>query len=161
MAEFLASEEAKKIIAAHVATSGWQTEIGAMPKEPADVIMISDTGGLDPNPKWLLDFPTIQIMVRGIVNGYLVTAREAKAVKDLILGITSFTTSEGDRWVSATMNGDLGFIGRDENARPLFTMNIALIIEPLLGPNSNRLPLGGTMAFPGSGFSIGFDAGFG
>lgn len=112
-----------------------------MPKTPDDVIMISDTGGLDPNPKWLLDFPTIQIMVRGAVNGYLATVREAKAVKDLILGIDAFTTSEGDRWVSATMNGDLGFIGRDENARPLFTMNFALIIEPQASGNTNRLAL--------------------
>ncbi len=161
MAEFLASEEAKKIIATHVASSGWQTEIGVMPDEPDNVIMISDTGGLDPNPKWLLDYPTIQIMVRGIVSGYLVTAREAKAVKDLILGIGAFTTSEGDRWVAANMNGDLSFIGRDENARPLFTMNFALIIEPLLTSNSNRLSLGGSIAFPGSGFSTGFEAGFG
>jgi hypothetical protein len=161
MIEFLASEEAKKLLAAHVATSGWQTEIGAMPATPDEVIMISDTGGLDPNPKWLLDFPTIQVMIRGAVNGYLDTAREGKAVKDLLLGAGAFTTSEGDRWVSITQNGDLSFIGRDEDMRPLFTVNFALIIEPLLVPNSNRLPLGSSMAFAGSGFSIGFEAGFG
>ena len=141
MAEFLASEEAKKILATHVATSGWQTEIGAMPSKPDKVIMISDTGGQDPNPKWLLDFPTLQVMIRGIASGYLVTAREAKAVKDLILGIAAFTTSEGDRWVSATMNGDLGFIGRDEDMRPMFSVNFALIIEPQTVANSNRLAL--------------------
>lgn len=141
MAEFLASEEAKKLLVAHVATSGWQTEIGAMPKTPDKIIMISDTGGQDPNPKWLLDFPTIQVMVRGIVSGYLATAREAKAVKDLLLGIDSFTTSEGDRWVSVTQNGDLGFIGRDETQRPLFSVNFALIIEPQVVGNSNRLAL--------------------
>lgn len=141
MAEFLASEEAKKLLATHVAASGWQTEIGAMPAEPDKIIMISDTGGQEPNPKWLLDFPTIQCMIRGIVNGYLDTAREAKAVKDLILGVDSFTTSEGDRWVSATMNGDLGFIGRDENMRPMFSVNFALIIEPQVVGNSNRLAL--------------------
>lgn len=141
MAEFLASEEAKKLLATHVVASGWQIEIGAMPPDPDKIIMISDTGGQDPNPKWLLDFPTIQIMIRGIVSGYLVTAREAKAVKDLILGVASFTTSEGDRWVSATMNGDLGFIGRDENMRPMFSINFALIIEPQVVGNSNRLAL--------------------
>ena len=141
MAEFLPSEEAKKLIATHVGISGWQTEIGAMPKAPDKVIMISDTGGQDPNPKWLLDFPTIQVMVRGIVSGYLATAREAKAVKDLLLGVTSFTTSEGDRWVSVTQNGDLGFIGRDEVMRPLFSVNFALIIEPQVVANSNRLAL--------------------
>ena len=141
MAEFLASEEAKKLIATHVAGSGWQTEIGAMPETPDKIIMISDTGGQDPNPKWLLDFPTIQVMVRGIISGYLATAREAKAVKDLLLGIQSFTTTEGDRWVSVTQNGDLGFIGRDENMRPMFSVNFALIIEPQVVGNSNRLAL--------------------
>ncbi len=141
MAEFLASEEAKKLLATHVGVSGWQIEIGAMPATPDRIIMISDTGGLDPNPKWLLDFPTIQIMIRGIVSGYLVTAREAKAVKDIILGVASFTTAEGDRWVSANMNGDLGFIGRDENMRPMFSVNFALIIEPQVVSNSNRLAL--------------------
>ncbi len=141
MAEFLASEEAKKLLATHVGTSGWQIEIGTMPANPDKIIMISDTGGQDPNPKWLLDFPTIQIMVRGVVSGYLATAREAKAAKDLILGVASFTTSEGDRWVAANMNGDLGFIGRDENMRPMFSINFGLIIEPQVVGNSNRLAL--------------------
>lgn len=141
MAEFLASEEAKKLLATHVGVSGWQIEIGNMPDSPDRIIMISDTGGQDPNPKWLLDFPTIQIMIRGAVSGYLITAREGKAVKDLILGVASFTTSEGDRWVAANMNGDLGFIGRDENMRPLFSVNFALIIEPQVVGNSNRLAL--------------------
>ena len=141
MPEFLASEEVKKLLATHVGTSGWQTEIGAMPANPDKIIMITDTGGRTPNPKWLLDYPTVQVMIRGIVSGYLVTAREGKAVKDLILGIDAFTTSEGDRWVSATMNGDLGFIGRDEEMRPMFSVNFALIIEPQVVGNSNRLAL--------------------
>jgi hypothetical protein len=140
MAEYPASVGAKDLLAAHAVISGWTIEIGAMPKTPNQIIVITDTGGLDPNPKWLLDFPRLQIMVRGDVGDYLDTFREAKAVKDLLLGITSLDLND-DRWVSVTGNGDLGFVGRDENMRPLFAMNFALIIEPQSVANSNRLAI--------------------
>lgn len=140
MAEFPPSEHLKDLITAHVTLSGWQVDISAMPDDPDRAVAISDTGGVEANPKYLLDFPTCQIMVRGEVNGYLDTYREAKAIKDLLLGIDSQDIN-GDRLVSVTMNGDLGFIGRDETMRPLFSMNFALITEPQVVGNSNRLPL--------------------
>ena len=141
MAEVPPSEHIKLLLATHVGISGWQVEIGAMPLEPNKVIMISDTVGLDGNPRYLLDFPTIQIMVRGDANGYMEAFREAKAVKDIILGVDSYNTANGDRMVSITQNGDIGFIGRDESMRPMWTGNYALIIEPQTVANSNRVAL--------------------
>lgn len=140
MAEFPASEHLKDLLATHVGVSGWQIEIGAMPPTPDEVIMISDTGGLEPNPKYLLDFPTCQVMVRGNVSGYLDTFREAKAVKDLLLGIDAQDIN-GDRIDGIIQNGDLGFIGRDETNRPLFVVNFALFVEPQVVANSNRVAL--------------------
>lgn len=140
MVEVPASVGAKSLIAAHVAISGWTTEIGVMPDSPDKIIVITDTGGGIPNPKWLIDYPTIQIMVRGDTSGYLATFVEAKAVKDLLLGLTS-TNLNGDRWDSITGNGDLGFIGRDEDMRPIWSMNFGLIIEPQVVANTNRLAL--------------------
>ncbi len=140
MAELPASVGAKDLLTTHVGVSGWVLEINAMPKTPHRVIMISDTGGRDPNPKWLLDYPTLQIVVRGGVDDYLATFVEAKAVKDILLGITSQDIND-DRWISVTMNGELGSIGRDENDRPLFAVNFALIIEPQVVGNSNRFAL--------------------
>lgn len=141
MAEVPPSEHLKQLLTTHVASSGWQVEIGSMPKDPDRIIMITDTIGLDANPKFLLDFPTCQVMVRGNTNGYLDTFREIKAVKDLLLGVYSYDTANGDRMVSITQNGDIGFIGRDENMRPLWTSNYALIIEPQTVANSNRIAL--------------------
>ncbi len=140
MAEFPMSVGARDLIAAHVVISGWKTEIGAMPDKPNKLININDTGGLTPNPKWLLDYPNIQVLVRGETNGYLGTFREAKAVKDILLGAPSQDLNS-DRWVSITQNGDLMFIGRDESDRPVFSINFALIIEPQSVANSNRLAL--------------------
>ena len=102
--------------------------------------MISDTGGQEPNPKYLLDFPTCQIQIRGNVSGYLATWREAKAVKDLLLGIDAQDIND-DRIDGIIMNGDLSFIGRDETSRPLFTINFALFVEPQSVGNSNRVAL--------------------
>ncbi len=140
MAEFPPSQGAKDLLAAHVAVSGWRIEIGAMPDKPDKIIMISDTGGQDPNPKWLLDFPTLQVMTRGAVGTYLDTFREAKAVKDLLLGIDAQVLN-GDRWDGITQNGDLFFIGQDKNDRPIFSVNFALIIEPQVPAVGNRLVL--------------------
>lgn len=140
MPEFPASEHFKDLLAAHVASSGWQIEIGVMPNSPNQVIMITDYGGLAPNPKWLLDFPHVQVLVRGDPSGYLDTWREAKSVKDILLGIDSQDIN-GDRLVSVTQSGDLGFIGRDESMRPMFSVNFALIIEPQSVGDSNRLAL--------------------
>jgi len=139
MPELPPSQGAKDLLAAHAGVSGWAIEIGAMPDTPNKVIMISDTGGQTPNPKWLLDFPTIQTLIRGEVSGYLDTFTEAKAVKDLLLGIDSQVLN-GDNWNGITLNGDLRFIGRDKSSRPMFSVNFALIIEPQVVANSNRLP---------------------
>ncbi len=141
MAEFPASEHLKDLLATHVGVSGWAIEVGAMPATPDKVIMISDTGGWDdPNPRYLLDFPTCQVMVRGEANGYLDTFREAKAVKDNLLGVPSQDINN-DRLVSITMRSDAGFIGRDEKQRPLFSINFALIIEPQVPAVGNRVAL--------------------
>lgn len=141
MAEVPPSDVLRELLIPHAGVSGWQLEVSTMPDTPDTVIMISDTVGLEPNPKWLLDFPSCQVMVRGEVSDYLDTYREAKAVKDILLGVTPFTTGDGDRIVAINMQGDLGFIGRDENMRPMFVINFALIIEPQVVANSNRLAL--------------------
>jgi len=140
MAEWPHSAGARDLLAAHVNVSGWTIEIGSLPDSPNKLISINDTGGLEPNPKWLLDYPTLQIMVRGEMNGYLDTFREAKAVKDLLLGVASQDIN-GDRWVSVLMNGDLAYLGLDDSSRSLFSMNFSLIIEPQSVLNSNRFAL--------------------
>ncbi len=140
MAEWPASQHLKDLLVTHVGVSGWQLEIGAMPTTPDKIIMISDTGGQEPNPKYLIDYPTCQVMVRGIVSGYLATFREAKAVKDLLLGVDAHV-NKLDRIDGIIQNGDLGFVGRDESNRPLFSINFALFVEPQVVGNSNRVAL--------------------
>ncbi len=134
------TEHLRSLLTTHVGTSGWQLETGSMPQSPIKVIMLSDTPGTAPNPKYLLDFPSSQIMIRGEIGEYLETYAEAEAVYDILLGITSLDIG-GDRMVAINMLGGVGFIGRDENDHPLFAMNLALIIEPAASAETNRIAL--------------------
>ncbi len=139
------SEHIKALLASYVATSGWTVEIGQLPDEGvAQVIAIIDTPAPPADPKWLLDFPTVQVIVRGEPNAYLATWREAKSVKDVILGVTSYETEvDGDRIVSITMAGDIGYLERDKSQRHLFSMNFNMIVQPFASGETNRLELPG------------------
>lgn len=120
------------------ATSGWSIAVDQEPPEPDTVITLYNTGGVNPNPKWLIDFPSVQVRIRGAVNGYLVSRAKAQQVKDTLLGLPSQVVA-GERINSITGIGDIVNAGRDDNNRPLCTVNFATIIEPSSG--TNRIPL--------------------
>lgn len=121
-------------------SADWAIYIGARPVTPNRSLTIADTGGTEPSPRWLLDFPSAQIIVRGNEGDYKVARDKAQEVKDILLGTPSQDLN-GDRWLHVNMAGEIGFIGFDDSDRPLFSLNFNLIIEPAPTPNSNRLPI--------------------
>jgi hypothetical protein len=132
------------LVAAGVGTfgapTGWGIFINKQPTTPDTVITAYASGGLDPNPQWLLDFPSLRVQVRGAPGGYVAAQSKAKDVKDALLGLPSQDLN-GDRWVSVLMNGDILSLGHDEENRPLFSINFSLIIEPANVAGDNRVPL--------------------
>lgn len=122
------------------ATTGWGIYIGREPKLPDTTIAIARSGGEPPDPKWLLDYPTYQVRVRGPKGNYASGLAKAEDVKDVLLGITSQDIN-GVRLVSITMQSDIAFIGFDENERPHFSLNFRLITEPGSSALSNRQAL--------------------
>jgi len=116
------------------ATSGWGIFIGKEPTAPHTIITAYNSGGTNPNPKFLLDFPSLQVRVRGAPNGYVAAEAKAKDVKNALLGLVSQDLN-GDRWVSVTMAGDITPLGNDQQNRPMFSLNFNLIIEPATGTN--------------------------
>jgi len=119
-------------------STGWTLKVGKMVGEPDQVIVMYDTGGLTPNPKWAVDYPTIQAMVRGKPNDYGVTWAKARAVRDALLGLDSQTVGS-DRWVSIVCPGDVGFVGYDDAQRPMVSVNFRIIIEPATVGNREAL----------------------
>ena len=118
--------------------SNWQIFLGRFPTSPDAALLCVGVGGSAPNPKWLLNFPSIQVMVRGAVSGYDTSRAKAQEVMDTLLGLPSQDVG-GDRWDSVVAISDIAFLGFDETVRPIWSLNFKLIIEPASGVN--RLPL--------------------
>jgi hypothetical protein len=113
-------------------STGWGIYVSKEPDNLDTVITLYDSGGEDPNPKWLLNYPSVQIMIRGTENGYQAMFTKAQAVVDALLGYPS-TDFADQRLVSTRQIGGLGFLGYDEKKRPRITTNWSLITEPNTG----------------------------
>lgn len=127
-------------IGTFAATTGWGIFIAREPLKPDQAITVYDTGGLAPDPKWLLDYPSVQIRIRGNKGDYQGTFIKAKQCKDVVLGCPSLDLN-GDRWVSIVGLGDLISLGHDDNERPQFTTNFRLIIQPAASAETKRIAL--------------------
>ena len=113
-------------------TSGWSINVGKLPTTPDTAIACVVTGGLPPSPKWLLNQPSVQVMIRGKANGYVDAENKARAIVDALLGAPTQTVG-GDFWGGITQIGDVVHAGYDETNRPLFTCNFSIIVEPKAG----------------------------
>lgn len=116
----------------------WSISVGKMAEKPDRCITAYDSGGKSPNPAWLVDYPTVQIKVRGSENDYVAAVDKTTEVKDALLGIMSQTIGS-DIYVSISMIGDRNFLGYDENGRPMFSLNFQLIINPSTGTHRKSL----------------------
>lgn len=123
----------------------WHVWIGKQPTTPDRCITIYDSGGRPANPRWLVDYPSVQIRVRGGQNDYLLASGKAIEVRNRLLGRPSYDDwgGSGDRIVAINGIGDISFLGWEEGTvRPEFVINLALIVEPSPATTpTNRLPL--------------------
>ena len=67
-------------------SSTWGIYISKEPMSPNQTITIYPTGGLAPNPKWLLDELSAQVRIRGDVNDYSALTRLVKELYVVIKG---------------------------------------------------------------------------
>lgn len=125
-------------IGVFAATTGWGIFISKLPESPDTSIQISGAGGPPSNPKWLLDYPRVQVIVRGAKGGYQGAYTKATAVNDALLGLPSQALN-GDRWVAINQSSGLAFMGYDDSNRPLLSLNYLLTIEPATGTNRTAL----------------------
>ena len=116
-------------VGAFGATSGWAIYVGEEPPSPDTCITIYDTGGFDPNPKFLLDFPTIQIRIRGNENGFVDAYNKAQQIKDSLLG-RAVEVRNATRYDGIWMTSDITYIGTDDRNRPVFVTNWRIAREP-------------------------------
>jgi hypothetical protein len=117
------------------ATSGWAIYYSREPHEKPDVnpitaITVYDTGGRTPDPRNLLDYPTVQIRVRAadFDTGYA----KILAIREALMSKAAVTVN-GTVYSGFWLNGDINAIGRNDADRPIFTVNFQLMREPASG----------------------------
>lgn len=139
-----ASQGFKDLLLTHGFTFGtqadWSIFIGRKPDKPVRCIVIRDSGGKPPNPRWLLDYPSVQVTIRGGVSDYQDAYLKAQEVKRYLLGLSNAVVN-GDAWLSVLMPSDVSLLGFDQLNQPEFVMNFNLIVEPAQGSGDNRDPL--------------------
>lgn len=112
-------------------------------KEPAEgttlITTIYEYSGSDPNPKFRLDYPAIQIRVRGAINGYLAAEARIQAIKNVLLGAARQTVNS-NVYVGIQQTGGVMFLKYDELERPIFVTNWRIMVQP--AASDNRIQLG-------------------
>lgn len=122
-------------------TVDWRIGIGKMLDKPDRQICCYDVSGQNPNPKWLLDYPAVNIIVRGAPQDYRAANQKATDCIDVLLGQFPRIVN-GDSWDAITVISSSSHVGNDANDRPMFSMNVQIILEPAASALTHRLPLG-------------------
>lgn len=125
-------------VATFAATSGWSLRVGKEPATPDTTVTLYDTGGPDPNPKWLIEEPRVMARVRGAADDYPGAYAKAIEVRDELLGSPRETVN-GTVYVGIWAEQDPSLIEYDEESRPVFTINFRLVIEPASGKHRQSL----------------------
>ena len=133
-----AADVAGLINSQSIATSGTDLFVGRTPTSPYKCVVVMDSGGAAPNPKWARDDPDIQIIVRGDRNNYSDAYDLALSIKNYLLGLELQTVGT-KIYARFIMRSDITFIHYDENNCPVFTMNWRLTVD--LPDTGNRLTI--------------------
>lgn len=120
--------------------SDWPIFIGGLVPTPDEQIAITDSGGFTPNPRWILNYRSLQVLIRGKEWDYNTAYQKAEAIQDVLLGLTPQTVGT-DWWDGITGLGDINFIAYDDKERPVFSLNLRIILERADNVLTNRDPL--------------------
>lgn len=101
--------------------------IGSEPASPDEVITLYNLAGDAPSPKFLLDFPGLQ--VRSRANAYTTAYDNLLEVFNLLLGRAAFTEST-TRYTGIIALTNIFEIGTDSNDRRILACNFKLYVEP-------------------------------
>lgn len=121
------------LVDAGIVSTGWVGRVGALHTQANQdqSIAVLDNGGRGAEVKVAIDYPTVQVLIRGskAAGGYSAGYAKAEAVLAALQGIDQ-NPSAYPNLVSCVVRGGITGIGRDENDRPLFSLNFNLITNP-------------------------------
>ena len=111
-------------------STGWVATVGGFSTTGKEISFL-DSGGRSSEVKVAIDYPNVQVMIRGTkaAGGYSEAYQKAKEVHAALVGIETPNAS----WTyltSCVARGDIIWLGRDDEARPRFSLNLQLITQP-------------------------------
>jgi hypothetical protein len=112
-------------VGAGVGTYGVDLFYNTIPPTPDACVVVLDSGGFDPEPRFEHDIPTVQVRVRGAKRAHRAAYVKAQAVKAALHG------KAGEEWngtwyILILQEGEILPLGRDENERPELTLNFKI-----------------------------------
>jgi hypothetical protein len=119
----------------------WKISVGTYPSAPDQIVLLNESGGRNPMPQWLVNYPSVQVQVRGNQTGYESARTKMKECVNAVLGIAPGVVVAGDTLQSVIQMGGILFLGRDDGNRPMFSANFSLIVLPAQEAGSHRLPI--------------------
>lgn len=103
--------------------------VGVIPDNSAvaDIaIGILDSGGYAPTSDYVIDNPTVQIIVRGVPGGYAAAYNKAEEIKEVLHDLHNESYGE-DRYLGIWAASDILFLEFDGMNRPLFSVNFEVL----------------------------------
>lgn len=110
--------------------TGWTWKVGGLGSGENEIAII-DSGGRGGEVKVAIDYPSVQILVKGAkeAGGYTAAFTKAREVYDALQGIDN-PNGVWDELVSCVAVNQPAWLGRDDADRPQFSLNFRLITEP-------------------------------
>lgn len=116
--------------------AGWVFKFGKLPADPDQCITIIDSGGTSSFPHLLVDYYSMQVLVRSAQenDGYLTSRLMMNKIRDVLLGCPK-TPVQFMELDGITERSNVVALGYDDKDRHIWSWNIRLIVEP----NTNAL----------------------
>ena len=111
---------------AGVGTIGTDLFVSGQPADPNACVTVIDTGGFPPESNYRYDYPTVQVLIRGVKNTYITTYAVAESVKTTLNGYANTEVDSEVTMVGVWAMGDIMALGTDERERPLFSVNFRM-----------------------------------
>lgn len=107
----------------------WHFAYGRLVEHSKPMIVVRNTGGRSAEPVIAQDYPTVQLIGRGVpgAGGAEDLYLKMRACRDALVGIPSRPPS----WInlsSITAIGEITDVGFDDKDRAMFTLNLQLIV---------------------------------
>lgn len=113
--------KAASVCSTSASASQWRLFYRDLEPTPDRIVAVMPSGGQQGEGSVQIDYPSVQVLVRGTItesSGLETMVQAVNSTLHLYDGVVN-----GRAYVNITRQGDVHFLGRDGNQRPLYSLN--------------------------------------